>query len=103
MPRYIVKLTDEEGDWYFEYSTIVDAPVSYALRKDEFTEYYKKAYGEKSMLEFEQRMARVAEKGTSAMDYPNAEETVSFNHAGPRGEDLSPSEMLKDLKRQRSG
>lgn len=64
MPSFIIKVKDEKfnKDYYMEWSTIVDAPVTYGMSLDEFKEYYKEQYGIKGMEGLEDRMTRVEEK-----------------------------------------
>lgn len=45
MPRYIIKIKDK----YFEWSTIVDAPVTNGMSLTEFRSYYQSEYGEDAM------------------------------------------------------
>ena len=63
--RYIIKLSTPRGDRYLEWSTIVDAPVTYGMPLDEFTAYYRDQYGAEGMRALPERMARVEAKGTS--------------------------------------
>lgn len=67
MPRYIVKMEREDKVRYMEWSTVVDAPVTYLMPLDEFKAYYRDEHGRRNFeMDFEDRMARVEEKGTSA-------------------------------------
>lgn len=80
MPHIIVKLKDEKfnKEYYLMWSTIVDAPVTYGMEYDKFKEYYFKEYETK---DFEQRMKRVEEKGTSSFVDSSVESLLSFNQA----------------------
>lgn len=55
MGRLIAKL----GNHYLEWSTVVDAPVTFGMTLEEFREHYREQYGAASMAELEQRLARV--------------------------------------------
>jgi len=80
MPRYIVKLHDH----YFEWSTIVDAPVTFGMTLDEFTEYYEAEYGHDGMRDLPERLARVEEYGTSGLCGQTPNDLISgYNRAGP--------------------
>jgi hypothetical protein len=101
VPHYIVKLTDADGDWYFEYSTIVDAPVTHALSRTEFEAYYLRQYGEQGMRNLPDRLTRVEARGTSAHSDTSAEDTLAVNRAGPDETHLEPPELLRQLRAQR--
>ena len=80
MPRYICKVGDEYGEW----STVVDAFVTYLMPLDEFRAYYEREYGRRVMrYEYDDRMARVEAKGTSSMLDDSLEELLSLNRCGP--------------------
>ena len=91
MPRYII---GHDG-WYFEWSTIVDAPVTRGMRRDAFEEYYWEEYGNEGLREFPRRMARVDEKGTSALNYDSAEDTIICNRAGFKEAELSLVDIVR--------
>ncbi len=96
MPRYIVKLTDENVDYYMEWSTIVDAPITFGMSLEEFKEYYQEEYGRRGMEdEFENRMKRVEKKGTSSIIDSSVEAVISCNLAGDEGECLTRQEIIQ--------
>jgi len=86
MPRYIVKIPHKGQDYYMDWSTIVDAPVTHGMPLEEYKIYYRDEYGRQAFegFEFEQRMKRVEEKGTSSMMHENVEDLVSYNRAGDK-------------------
>lgn len=75
MPRYIVKIAGK----YLEWSTVVDAHVTYPMTLDEFREYYKERYGTEGMRDLGDRLGRVETRGTSSFLHKSAEDTVSCN------------------------
>lgn len=81
MPKYILKLTDGPKDYYLEWSTVVDAPVTFGLSLDEFKEFYRGEYGASGMNGFMMRMSRVESHGTSSY-HETAEEVIRGNRAG---------------------
>lgn len=83
MPRTIIKLRHEGTDYYLEWSSIVDAPVTYGMPFEEFTEYYRERYGGDGLTRFAERMERVRATGTSTHYGDSAEEFVAYNRAGP--------------------
>lgn len=82
MGRFIIKLPCDGVDYYLEWSTIVDAPVTYGMTLEEFKEYYQEEYGNAGMRDLETRMARVKETGTSDIGYNNVKEIIVGNRAG---------------------
>lgn len=85
MGRGIIKLED---DRYLEWSTVVDAPVSASLDRDEAV----KAWGE-------ERIARADEKGTSFLDVTeSAANYVRLNRAGPGETCLTMEQICKGYK-----
>lgn len=93
MPRYIVKLKD----LYFEYSTIVDAPVSYGLSLDEFKEYYAWEHGQDGMIGLQRRLDRVEKFGSSSAFGESAEEVLEGNRAGPNETELTIDEIYEQI------
>ena len=92
MPRYIVKLTDGQTNYYMDWSTVVDAPATNGCDLEAFVEGYRREYGGKDLAE---RMLRVEAKGTSALMYDNADELIAFNRAGPGECPLSKEEIIR--------
>jgi hypothetical protein len=90
MGRSIVKL----GDYYLMWSTVVDAPVTYGMKLDEFKDWYLKEYGRSGMLDLEDRLDRVEEAGTSALD-EDIESLLSGNRAGDDEEELTLDELYR--------
>lgn len=85
MPRFIIKIHDEKlnKDWYMEWSTIVDAPVTYGYDIESFKEYYKERYGTEGMRDLPERIERVKQTGCSAFPpYDNIESFLNYNRAG---------------------
>jgi hypothetical protein len=70
---------------YFEFSSVVDAPVTYPLVLLEFKEYYRDEYGRQGFEELESRLERVEAKGTSSRLHENVEAVLKFNRAGRNG------------------
>lgn len=57
MGRYILKIKDH----YLEWSTVVDAPVTFGMLLPEFKEYYRDEYGRDGYRELKHRLERVEE------------------------------------------
>jgi hypothetical protein len=84
MPTYICKVKAAGRDYYFEFSTVVDAPVTLGMTRKEFEKHYREEYGNHAFEsgEFQNRMKRVEAKGTSSRLHVSAEEVLSANRAG---------------------
>jgi len=90
MGRGIVKLGKE---WYVEWSTVVDAPVTFGMNRDELIEYLFEQEGNKwhdlddpRILEIIERdvanrLERIDQKGTSFYHY-RSNDFVKHNRAG---------------------
>ena len=90
MGKPIIKL----GEYYLEWSSVVDAPVTFGMSLEDFKEYYRMMYGEQGMRGLDERLARVATKGTSDFADPDVEATISGNRAGPDEARLTQEEIF---------
>ena len=90
MGRYIIKL----GNYYLEWSSIVDAPVGFGMTLDEFTAHYREHYGTDSMDDLARRLERVERTGTSAHNYVLAD-IITANRAGPKECSLRQQEIYE--------
>ena len=93
MPTYIVH---HEGK-FFNWSTIVDAPTSYAMTREKYEKEYLLEYGRKGMEELPERLERAIKYGTSNIRPQSFTELIKYNRAGPNEEELSMDEILKDV------
>ena len=98
MPTYIIKLTDEntQKDYYLEWSTIVDAPVTSGMALDKFKKNYKRRYGLNGVSTLDARLERVEKNGTSGYSpFANLNDLIKGNHAGDDGKELSKIEIIE--------
>jgi hypothetical protein len=98
MPRHIIKLTDKETkeDFYLEWSTVVDAPITNGMTLEEFEVYYQQEYGEAELKYLEKRLERVEKKGTSSLlGGHTLEDLISINKAGDGETKLSMEEIIQ--------
>lgn len=97
MGTYILKINDEKTniDYYLEWSTVVDGPISYGMSLEEFKKYYKEEYGNAGMKILEERMERVNKNGCSGR-YPDdkLEDFFKFNRAGKNETRLNEEGIL---------
>jgi len=85
-----------------EWSTVVDAPVTFGMTLEEFTAHYKDEYGRHGLqFEFEQRMKRVEEKGTSSQLHDSVDEVISGNRAGKNETCLTKEQIIAGYCRNR--
>jgi hypothetical protein len=78
MGRFIA----EFGGKYCEWSTVVDAPITYLLSESELREHIRQQYGEEGLAVLGSRMARVAQYGCSGDGYTR-QDLLGYNRAGP--------------------
>lgn len=100
MPRYIAKF---EEDLYCEWSTVVDAPVTYGMTREQFDDYYKYEYGRRAVQpfgEYEGRMERVEKYGTSMMGGFDVKTLIIGNRAGPDETEATMKEIIEFLRRE---
>jgi len=89
MPRMLVKIKDK----YFEWSTVVDAPVTFGMTKEELSDYIKEEYGRQGMRDLEKRLERVDENGTSVIPPCTLSDIIKSNRAGPDESELTEEEI----------
>lgn len=94
MPTYILKLSDGSNDFYLEWSTIVDAPITNGMSRQEFIEYYLDNYDKSSKGELLERLKRVDTYGTSSVRPTSAKELTRGNRAGDGETNLSLTELI---------
>jgi hypothetical protein len=92
---YIVRLNDGERAYYMEWSTIVDAPVTYGMTREDFETYYRDEYGRSGAKDMPERMARVDAKGTSAHHDSSAWDTIWLNRAGKEETRLTLEQIVQ--------
>lgn len=114
MPRYICKTNVDGVDYYLEWSTVVDAPVTYGMPLEEFESYYRIRYGtsqterytfgkEVAPSELDKRMERVEKFGTSCVYGTSFESMASGNRAGDNEEELTFEQIVDKFIRNRPG
>ncbi len=89
MGRWLVKVGE---DRFLEWSSIVDAPVTPIMTKDELLDWLRDRYGSYGVEQAEERMARAM---------PLSE--IGWNRAGPREESLTPEQIIERYSDQHQG
>lgn len=91
MPTYILMHKHSGVALYHEYGTVVDAPVSAAMTREEFEVYYRERNGENGMDGLPARLARADAHGSSSRLAPTSfNEEIRCNRAGPDEAELGP-------------
>lgn len=91
MGRPIVKIKDK----YLEWSTIVDAPVTYGMTTPELKAYIRFQYGAEGLEELPPRLARADQHGTSALPPSSFAGLIESNRAGDNETHLSIEEIYE--------
>jgi len=98
MPTYICSFEKPAGvRHFFLWSTVVDAPVSYAGTRGELEHYYRGMYGQEGMRGFPESIKRAIAKGTSSFVDESLESLISCNRAGPNETELTYDELIDYL------
>ena len=96
MPRYI--LHHRDTDMYLEYSTVVDAPVTIAVTRDEMRAYLIKRDGDggDDGREVDERLNRAKRTGTSCR-HPGGslESEITCNRAGRDETEMSREQFIR--------
>lgn len=91
MGTFIIKMRD----YYLEWSTVMDAPVTFGMSLPEFKKYYRAEYGRWGMEDLEGRLERVEEHGSSArLGFHRPPELFHGNCAGPDESELAKDEIF---------
>ena len=95
MPQYICKLPNDN---FLLWSTVVDAPVTYGLPREEFDDFMQDEHGRQYMeKDHPDRMARAEKFGTSALGRPTSfSDIIVCNRAGPNETPLSMEEIMAE-------
>ena len=89
MGRCLIKIRDR----YFEWSTIVDAPVTCAMTEEELRAHIKARYGEGGTAVLDKRIAACNERGTSMERDLTLDDVLSYNRAGRDETELTADEI----------
>lgn len=92
--RYLIQIRD----LYFEWSTIVDAPVTYGLKWEQMEEHVRALYGSEGEKELPARLERIKQQGTSCEYHLTMEALLHCNRAGPEGTELTSDQIYEAYK-----
>lgn len=92
MSSFIIKIKDQ----YLEWSTIVDAPVTFGMELKHFKRYYQKSNGTNGMSHFQERIDRADKTGSSGYPpYNTLWSIIVGNRAGPNESELTEDEIYQ--------
>lgn len=99
----IIKIHDEKTnkEYYLEWSSIVDAPITYGLSLKEFKSYWKDEYGRRGMLELPFLLERVESFFTSERGGVTLNSYFKNNRAGKNESRLDKKGILDNYCRKR--
>lgn len=100
MPRYILRLETPAGPRYMEWSTIVDAPLTYGVTLEEFRKQYQERYGTEGLSDLPNRLERADLCGCSNGE--TAARAIAHNRAG-EGETCLTLEQIVEHYCMRNG
>lgn len=88
-----MKLTRGDRSWYLMWSTIIDAPVTRGMAREDFEAWCQDEYGSRAMRDFPDRMARADATGTSYLDR-TLNDTIACNRAGEHEACLTMAQLV---------
>lgn len=91
MPKLIV----HHDGYFFEWSTVTDAPCTTGASRAEFEEYYREQYGEQGARSLPERLDRAIKYGTSSIEPMSVHDLIAGNRAGPNETELSLDEIIR--------
>ncbi len=98
----IIKLTDpkDKKEYFLEWSTMQDRPLTNGVSFEEFKRYYKEEYGNSGMRNIDIRLERVEVFGSSSSLEP-LEDLIKNNRAGKNETRLDLEGLLNKYCRGR--
>ena len=103
MGQAIVKFNHEGRDWYLIWSTVVDAPVTCAMTREELEDHVRHWDGQRAAEALPARLERCDKYGHCFVDYDRggAEGVVRCNRAGAEETSLTPEQVWELSVRRR--
>lgn len=97
MGRGFVKLVDpvDRSEWFLEWSTVVDAPITFGMRRDELEDYVRKEYGEYGLTRLPRWLSWLDKTGTSYQGVSSCEAVLETNYAGPDEEEATADDIVR--------
>ena len=97
MGQFIVRFDVDGQPMYLNWSTIVDAPITYGMTLPELEEYVKERWGTEGLKELPARIARAdSERRSSSLERGYTKESlVRNNGAGPGESCMTEEEIIE--------
>lgn len=81
---------------FFEWSSVVDAPVTFGMTEAELREHIATRYGAEGLSIADNRIERAKRIGTSYIDHEESfDDLVNFNRAGPNETRLTKDQIVQ--------
>ena len=93
MGQFICQFEQGPQRWWFVWSTVVDAPITYAMTLDELRAYIRHEEGCAGLRELPARIERALRKGTSSHVDDSLAALIVANRAGPNESEASLAEI----------
>ena len=94
MGRCLFKMSGEQGDFYLDWSSVVDAPVTFGMTLEELKQYIVYEYGQEGLKELPARLERIeANDGTSSYVKTSVSGLIAVNRAGKNETRLTYEQM----------
>ena len=94
MSTPILRIVTPEREWWLVWSTVVDAPVTYGMTREELIAWWGEEYGKQGVRNLGPAIARAEEVGTSSHRSPSVEEMIICNRAGVDETRLTEAEIV---------
>lgn len=103
MPKFAIRVVDpaDSREYFLLWSTIVDAPTTYGMSREEFEEYWREEYGRQGGQNWPSILRACEVKGVAAVYYRDVGEVIAGNRAGPGETELTLEEILEQYCRNR--
>jgi hypothetical protein len=94
MGRGLVRFERDGREWFVEWSTVVDAPITYGLTEAELRDYIREEYGRQGSADLDERIVRCRGTGTSFRG-ETGPTVILGNRAGHNEALLSEDEIVE--------
>lgn len=94
MGNTLIRLERDTTEYFLQWSSIVDAPISYGMSESELREFYLEEYGRNGSRDLDERIAECRKRGTSSRMDKTAESVIRGNRAGEDETELSVDQII---------
>lgn len=82
MGHTIHRYATPDREFFLIWSSVVDAPITYGMSREELVEHIREQYGRSGLDALPERIARAERAGTSSRIHASLDEETDFNRAG---------------------